>query len=198
MNLRKLTGAAVAAVLALPMFASHATAYELVIPTLDYRTGPYAPNGIPLANAYSDYINLLNERDGGIEGVKIKHVDCETGYNTKKGVECYENIKNTAPSRALAIQPFSTGITYQLIPKSSVDEIPIFSMGYGRTSAANGKVFPWVFNFPATYWSQATALVQYIADQEGGMDSLKGKKIYLVYHNSAYGKEPIRTLEALA
>ena len=198
MNLRKLTGVAVAAVLALPMFASHANAYELVIPTLDYRTGPYAPNGIPLANAYSDYINLLNERDGGIEGVKIKHVDCETGYNTKKGVECYENIKNTAPSRALAIQPFSTGITYQLIPKSSVDEIPIFSMGYGRTSAANGKVFPWVFNFPATYWSQATALVQYIADQEGGMDSLKGKKIYLVYHNSAYGKEPIRTLEALA
>ncbi|MBT6931814.1 MAG: ABC transporter substrate-binding protein, partial [Proteobacteria bacterium] len=189
MNLRKLTGVAVAAVLALPMFASHANAYELVIPTLDYRTGPYAPNGIPLANAYSDYINLLNERDGGIEGVKIKHVDCETGYNTKKGVECYENIKNTAPSRALAIQPFSTGITYQLIPKSAVDEIPIFSMGYGRTSAANGKVFPWVFNFPATYWSQATALVQYIADQEGGMASLKGKKIYLVYHNSAYGKE---------
>ena len=79
-----------------------------------------------------------------------------------------------------------------------MDEVPIFSMGYGRTSASNGKVFPWVFNFPATYWSQATALVQYIADQEGGLDALKGKKIYLVYHNSAYGKEPLRTLEAMA
>ncbi len=198
MNLRKLTGAAVAAVLALPMFASGANAYELVIPTLDYRTGPYAPNGIPVANGFTDYLNMLNERDGGINGVKIKHVDCETGYNTKKGVECYEKIKNTSPSGALAIQPLSTGITYQLIPKASVDEVPIFSMGYGRTSAANGKVFPWVFNFPATYWSQATALVQYIADQEGGFDALKGKKIYLVYHNSAYGKEPIRTLEAMA
>ena len=198
MNLRKLTGAAVAAVLALPMFASGANAYELVIPTLDYRTGPYAPNGIPVANGFTDYLNMLNERDGGINGVKIKHVDCETGYNTKKGVECYEKIKNTPPSGALAIQPLSTGITYQLIPKAAVDEIPIFSMGYGRTSAANGKVFPWVFNFPATYWSQATALVQYIADQEGGFGSLKGKKIYLVYHNSAYGKEPIRTLEAMA
>ena len=198
MNLRKLTGAAVAAVLALPMFASGANAYELVIPTLDYRTGPYAPNGIPVANGFTDYLNMLNERDGGINGVKIKHVDCETGYNTKKGVECYEKIKNTPPSGALAIQPLSTGITYQLIPKAAVDEIPIFSMGYGRTSAANGKVFPWVFNFPATYWSQATALVQYIADQEGGFDALKGKKIYLVYHSSAYGKEPIRTLEAMA
>ena len=198
MNLRKLTGAAVAAALALPMFASGANAYELVIPSLDYRTGPYAPNGILVANGYTDYLNLLNERDGGINGVKIKNVTCETGYNTKKGVECYEKIKNTSPSGALAIQPLSTGITYQLIPKASVDEVPIFSMGYGRTSAANGKVFPWVFNFPATYWSQATALVQYIADQEGGFDALKGKKIYLVYHNSAYGKEPIRTLESMA
>jgi branched-chain amino acid transport system substrate-binding protein len=198
MNLRKLTGAAVAAVLTLPTVATSAQAYELVIPALEYRTGPYAPNGIPLANAMTDYFTLLNERDGGVEGVKIKLATCETGYNTAKGVECYENIKNTPPSRALMVQPFSTGITYQLIPKSSVDEIPIFSMGYGRTSAANGKVFPWVFNFPATYWSQATALVQYIADQEGGMGNLKGKKIHLVYHNSAYGKEPIRTLESLA
>ena len=72
MNLRKLTGVAVAAVLALPMFASGANAYELVIPTLDYRTGPYAPNGIPVANGFTDYLNMLNERDGGINGVKIK------------------------------------------------------------------------------------------------------------------------------
>jgi len=71
-------------------------------------------------------------------------------------------------------------------------------MGYGRTSAANGKVFEWVFNLPATYWSQASALVKYIGEREGGMDKLKGKKIFLVYHNSAYGKEPIRTLQALS
>ena len=33
-------------------------------------------------------------------------------------------------------------------------------------------------------------------EQEGG--SLEGKKIALVYHNSAYGKEPIRTLQELS
>jgi len=32
----------------------------------------------------------------------------------------------------------------------------------------------------------------------GNGDDIKGKKIALVYHNSAYGKEPIRTLEELA
>ena len=141
---------------------------------------------------------MLNERDGGINGTKIKLTPCETAYNTKRGVECYENTKGEGESGALVIQPLSTGITYQIIPKASVDKIPVFSMGYGRTSAANGKIFPWVFNFPATYWSQATVFVQYIAEKEGGMDKLKGKKIALVYHNSAYGKEPIRTLESAA
>ena len=196
--MNRLTKRMVAAIFALPLICGTAAAYELVMPTLDYRTGPYGPNGIPFANGYGDYLLMLNERDGGINGQPISLVPCETGYNTKRGVECYENTKNEGQSGALVYQPLSTGITYQLIPKASVDEIPIFSMGYGRTSAANGKIFPWVFNFPATYWSQATVFVKYIGEQEGGLENLQGKKIALVYHNSAYGKEPIRTLEKAA
>ncbi len=194
MKLRNLIlGAIGASVLA----GSAAMAYELTVPGLVYRTGPYAPGGIPVANGFADYMNLVNEK-GGVNGVKIDYVECETGYNTKKGVECYENTKNQGDSGALVYNPYSTGITYQLIPKANVDKIPVLSMGYGRTSAANGKIFPWIFNFPATYWSQATVFIKYIAQQEGSMDGLKGKKIALVYHNSAYGKEPIRTLESLA
>ncbi|MGA8258883.1 MAG: ABC transporter substrate-binding protein [Arenicellales bacterium] len=198
MKFKKLIGTLVAALVMLPAMVSSASAYELVMPSLDYRTGPYAPNGIPFANGYSDYLTMLNERDGGIEGVKIKNPSCETAYNTKQGVECYEKLKDTPPSRALVIQPLSTGITYQLIPKVSVDQIPLHSMGYGRTSAADGKVFKWIFNFPATYWDQAAVFVKYIGEKEGGLDKLKGKKIALVYHNSAYGKEPIPTLKILS
>ena len=175
-----------------------AVAYELTVPSLVYRTGAYAPSGAPFANGYSDYFQLLNERDGGINGVRINLIECETAYNTKQGVECYENHKNDGDSGAVVVQPVSTGITYQLIPKAAVDEVPIFSMGYGRTSAVNGRVFPWVFNFPATYWDQASVFVKYIGEQEGGMEQLAGKKIALVHHNSAYGKEPIPTLEALS
>ena len=112
-----------AAILALPLVCGAAAAYELVMPTFDYRTGPYAPNGIPFANGYGDYLLMLNERDGGINGQPISLVPCETGYNTKLGVECYENVKNEGESGALVIQPLSTGITYQLIPKASVDQI---------------------------------------------------------------------------
>lgn len=172
-----------------------AAAEEILVPLLVYRTGPYAPNGIPIANGMSDYFALLNARDGGIGGVKIKVEECETKYNTKVGVECYEALKAKG---AVSFSPYSTGITYQLIPKANEDKIPILSMGYGRTSAADGTVFKWVFNFPATYWSQASAVVKYFGDRSGGMDKLKGKKIIHIYHNSAYGKEANPTLEILA
>ncbi|MRU15987.1 ABC transporter permease [Roseovarius sp. A21] len=180
--------AAVAAVMA----AAPALA-DLTIVDTSYRTGPYAANGIPFSDGYQDYFTLLNQRDGGIGGEKINLIECETGYNTEKGVECYESTKGEG---ALVYQPLSTGITYQLIPKVSADGIPLHTMGYGRTSAKNGKVFEWVFNYPANYWDGASHAVTHILDQNDG--DISGKTIALVYHNSAYGKEPIRTLEGLA
>ncbi len=180
------------AVLGAALMAGPAMA-DLVFPDLSYRTGPYAAGGIPFSDGYQDYFTLMNERDGGIGGVAARVIECETGYNTEKGVECYEATKGEG---ALVYQPLSTGITYQLIPKVTADGIPLHTMGYGRTSAANGKIFGNVFNYPANYWDAASVAVTYLMDENGG--SLDGKKITLLYHNSAYGKEPIRTLEELS
>ncbi|MHC0052354.1 ABC transporter substrate-binding protein [Actibacterium sp. D379-3] len=166
---------------------------DLVFPSLSYRTGAYAAGGIPYADGYADYFTLVNERDGGIGGVKAKVIECETAYNTEKGVECYEATKGEG---ALVYNPLSTGITYQLIPKVTADGISLYTPGYGRTSAANGKVFSNVFNFPANYWNGASLVVNHLLDINGG--DINGKKIALIYHNSAYGKEPIRTLEELS
>ena len=166
---------------------------ELTYSSLSYRTGPYAANGIPFADGYADYFTLLNERDGGIGGEPIRLIECETGYNTEKGVECYEATKGEG---VLVYEPLSTGITYQLIPKATADGIAIHSGGYGRTSAKNGQVFRNVFNYPANYWDGASVAIKHLLDLNGG--DLAGKKIALVYHNSAYGKEPIRTLEELS
>ena len=184
----KLGTAAVAA-----MMAASPVMADLVFPSLSYRTGPYAAGGIPFADGYADYFAMLNARDGGIGGVKARVLECETGYNTEKGVECYESTKGEG---ALVYQPLSTGITYQLIPKATADNIPMHTMGYGRTSAANGKVFSHTFNYPANYWNGASGAINYLLGENGG--DLKGKKVALVYHNSAYGKEPIRTLQELS
>jgi branched-chain amino acid transport system substrate-binding protein len=193
---RWLIGALIATLIGWPMAgAALAQAKEVFIPLLVYRTGPYAPSGVPIANGFVDYFSLINERDGGVNGVKLTWEECETQYDTKQGVECYERLKGKG---AVVVNPYSTGITYQLIPKAQVDKIPVFSMGYGMTAAADGRWFPWVFNFPTTYWSQASAVIRYIGQQEGGLDKLKGKKIAHIYHNSPYGKEANPTLEELS
>jgi len=175
-----------------------AQAKEQFVPANFYWVGPYAPGGSGIAAGLIDYMQMINTRDGGVNGVKFTWEKCETEYNNARGVECYERSKNKGPTGATIIHPLSTGITYSLIDKGTADHIPIVSIGYGRTSAADGRVFPYVFPLITTYWSQATVMVKFMGQRAGGMDKLKGKKIVLLYHDSAYGKEPIPVLTEMS
>ena len=182
--------AAASVVATAPAFAQPAGQF---FPGLPYRTGAYGPNGAPWANGYADYLKLVNAK-GGINGVQIIYEECETGYATDKGVECYERLKGKHGG-ATVFHPLSTGITFALTDKAPIDKIPIITAGYGRSESQDGLVFGWNFPLAGTYWVAADVLVQHIAKKEGGFGSLKGKKIALVYHDSPYGKEPIPLLQ---
>ena len=180
-----------------PLGATQAAEPEQFFPMLVYRTGPYAAGGTGFFGGIEDYYALINLRDGGVGGVKLTWEECETAYNSDRGVECYERLKNKGGGATL-VQPLSTGITYRLIERATADKISVMSMGYGRTDASDGRVFPWVFPIVTNYWSQNTAKIKYIASKEGGMDKLKGKKIANLYHESSYGKETIPVLNLQA
>ncbi len=198
MKLKSLIAAAAVTVAGLgsvvTMPVAHAQAKEQFFPVLVYRTGAYAPNGVPFANGYVDYLKYVNAK-GGINGVKVTFEECETGYATDKGVECYERLKGKG---ATVFQPLSTGITFALTEKAPVDKIPLITGGYGRSESTDGMVFKWNFPLTGTYWDAADIIVQHVAKKEGGADKLKGKKIALIYHDSPYGKEPIPHLEQMA
>lgn len=165
------------------------------LPLLTYRTGPFGASGIPIANGMRDYLEMINQRDGGIGGVKIVIEECETGYDTKKGVECYESVRGKKP---LIINPYSTGIQLQIIARMPQDKVTMLAMAYGLSAAADGNVFPWIFNPPLTYWDAASVMIQYMAEKEGGIDKLKGKRLGYIHLDAPYGKEPIPFLEAMA
>ena len=135
---------------------------EQFIPMTGYWVGPYAPGGSGIFGGFIDYINMLNARDGGVNGVKLTNEKCETEYNNARGVECYERLKKKGPTGASVIHPLSTGITYSLIDKATADKIPMISLGYGRTDASDGRVFPYVFPLITNYWSQNTAKIKFI------------------------------------
>ena len=115
--------------------SAFAQAKEQFFPLLAYRTGAYAPNGTPWANGKQDYIKMINARDGGVNGVKLTFEECETGYATDKGVECYERLKKKNGG-ATAVEPLGTGAAYGLLDRVAVDKIPLTTLGYGRADSA--------------------------------------------------------------
>jgi branched-chain amino acid transport system substrate-binding protein len=187
-----------AGICAVALFAPASAQNEQFIPVLGYRTGVYAVSGVPSADGRVDYYKLVNERDGGINGIKVVFEECETGYATDRGLECYERLKGKGPTGAAFIDPFSTGVAAALSEKTSTDKIPLLTPGYGRAAWKSGSVFMWNFPLLGTYWSAADIAIQHIAKEIGGLGNLKGKKVVLLFHDSPYGKEPIPVLLARA
>ncbi|HCE07586.1 MAG TPA: ABC transporter permease [Oxalobacteraceae bacterium] len=175
---------------------STAAAQEQFIPLLSYRVGPYAAGGSGFYGGIIDYFNLVN-LNGGINGVKLSWEECETEYNASRGIECYERLKAKSGGASL-VDPLSTAIAYGIIDRVGQDKIPLTTIGYGRSDAANGKVFPYVFPLITSYWNQASGMMRYLVDKAGGPQNLRGKKIVDLYHDSAYGKEPFPVFDQYA
>ena len=172
-----------------------AAAGEQFLPVLSTREGALRFQQIPMANGFIDYVTLLNERDGGIHGVKLVWEECETVYDVERGVECYEHLKAKGLTGAAAFFVFATSLVYALLERATQDQIPLLSVGVGRADAADGRVFPYLFNPPTNYWSQNTAKIRFIGQRAGGMEQLKGRKIAHVYDDDAYGRETLPILD---
>jgi branched-chain amino acid transport system substrate-binding protein len=188
----------VAAVLSGLVGVTAVAAGEQFLPVLVTREGFQRSLQTPITNAYIDYLTLLNERDGGINGVKLVWEECETVYDVPRGLECYERLKVKGPTRAAVVHPLNTPLTYALTERATHDQIPLLTVGYGRSDAADGRVFPYVFTAPITWWSQNTAKIRFIGQRVGGMDKLKGRKIAHVYFDNETGRETIPLLDRQA
>ena len=59
---------------------------EQFVGILAYRTGPFAAGGSGFSSGMEDFMALINAR-GGIKGkIMYKWEECETAYNTERGV----------------------------------------------------------------------------------------------------------------
>jgi branched-chain amino acid transport system substrate-binding protein len=176
-----------------------AAAGEQYFPLQSYRVGPYAAGGTGFFGGFIDYMQLVNLRDGGVNGVKLTWSECETEYVVERGVECYERLKKGLNGAApAAFNPLSVGIAYAMIDRATQDKNPIITINHGRTDSTDGRVFPYVFPLVLNPYSEVSAIVNYIGQRVGGAEKLAGKKIVTLYHGSPYGKETIPILDLLA
>lgn len=172
---------------------------EQYFPLQSYRTGPYAAGGTGFFGGFIDYMQLINARDGGVNGVKLTWSECETEYVVERGVECYERLKGgLRGAPPAAFNPLSVGIAYALIERATSDKNPIITINHGRTDSTDGRVFPYVFPLSLNPYSEVSAIVNYVGQKAGGLEQLRGKKIVTLYHGSPYGKETTPILDLLA
>src|SRR5262245_52705530 len=165
------------------------------LPILDAREGAGRFAGIPRTNGFIDYLTLLNERDGGINGVPLVWEECETVNDVPRALECYERLKAKGPTGAAVFLVSYTPIVNALIERATHDQIPLLAGQAGRSDAADGRVFPYVFKPPVNFWSLNTAKIRFIAQRAGGLDQLKGLKIAHVHFDDDFGKDTIPLLD---
>jgi branched-chain amino acid transport system substrate-binding protein len=179
-------------VIALATGAAQAQDKEIVIGLQCDRTGPTQLVGTSLCPGYHDYVNLLNSK-GGVEGYKIKVLEIDHEYKVPPAMEAHERFKKEG---AVLEGIYGTPQTFALTKKLEEDKILGTSPGFGSAAATDGKRYPYLFPIAASYWSQATAAVDFVKKQLGG--SLKDKKIAYVFYDNPAGKEPLPILEDLA
>ena len=59
---------------------------EQFFPLQSYRVGPYAAGGSGFFGGFIDYMNLINMRDGGVNGVKLTWDEGETQYEVERAL----------------------------------------------------------------------------------------------------------------
>jgi branched-chain amino acid transport system substrate-binding protein len=192
-TLLALGGAAVIAVAA-PL----AQAEEQYFGIPSSRVGPYSAMGTGYYGGIIDYLNYVNMKHGGVNGVTLTWEECETEYNAARTVECYQRLLTKGDQKMVVFDTLGTPGAYAVIGRMAPDNVVLAQYGYGRTDAADGRVWPWVFNAAGHYWGQIAVKMGFMAEKEGGIANMKGKKIVHLHIDTAYGREPIPAMRQIA
>jgi branched-chain amino acid transport system substrate-binding protein len=178
--------------------AAMAQAQEQYFGIPSSRVGPYSAMGTGYYGGIIDYLNYVNMKFGGVNGVKLTYDECETEYNAARTVECYQRLLNKGDQKMVVFDTLGTPGAYAVIGRMAPDNVVLAQYGYGRTDAADGRVWPWVFNAAGHYWGQIAVKMNYMAQKEGGIDKMKGKTIVHLHIDTAYGREPIPAMREIA
>jgi branched-chain amino acid transport system substrate-binding protein len=161
------------------------------------RVGPYSAMGTGYYGGIIDYLNYTNMKFGGVGGVKLTYEECETEYNAARTVECYQRLLKKGDQKMVVFDTLGTPGAYAVIGRMADDQVVLAQYGYGRTDAADGRVWPWVFNAAGHYWGQIAVKLNFMAQKEGGIPKMKGKKIVHLHIDTAYGREPLPAMRAI-
>ena len=180
-----------AAVIAAPVATAQA-ADGIFVPLFTYRTGAVRRVRHSDRQRHATISTCSTSATAASAASSSSIEECETGYDTKKGVECYDAGQGQEPGRGQSVFDRHHAAAHPQ-GRGRQDPDPLDGLrpfGLGRRQPV-----------PVDLQSAGDLLgrrlgirASYVGDAEGGFDKLKGKKIGLVYLDAPYGKEPIPLL----
>ena len=162
---------------------------------LTNRTGPASTIGVRIANGMHDYLEMLNQRDGGIGGVPLQVDECEVASDAERGRACYAAAREAGA--VLLVVPDRI-VTAALLEPAMRDRLPILSLADGFPAGTRGDLLPWVFNPSATVLGGITIAIRYLGGKFGGLTELQGLSIGFVYSDTGADPSALAILRELA
>jgi branched-chain amino acid transport system substrate-binding protein len=147
-------------------------------------SGPTSEVGKPFASGVRDYFELIN-RDGGVNGIKIKLMQTDCAYNLAQETNAF---KRFASEGIVVFIGWSSGGILQIGRMASKKHIVMFGGGLFDIT----KVAPYYFAHCATYDRIWSALVKYAVSQNGG----KPLKAAIVYPDNPFGQANVKMLRS--
>lgn len=152
------------------------------------KTGPVAALGIPQGNAMVDYMNYINETQGGVNGRKIKVIWEDDGFQAPKSVAAVKKLI----SRDKVLTIMSAGGTNQTIANMrNIERYKISNIPNGLSLEFFEPLNPYIFAMGAVYDWQYKVIMDYIKYDL----KMEDPKIGVVYTRKEYGKKGLNAVK---
>ncbi len=154
------------------------TSSEVLIGMCNVQSGPAAALGTGVKKGSAVYFERIN-REGGINGRKVRVVSYDDGYEPKNTVAQTRKLVNEDKVFALfgyVGTPTSTAI----MPILAEAKIPFWGPFTGAEFLRN-PVNKYIFNVRSSYFDEAETQVRYLTETRGV------RRVGVFYQNDAYG-----------
>lgn len=138
----------------------------IVVGIAGARVGAIANIGEGISEGIIDWFEMVNAK-GGVNGREVKILEVETEYEVPPAIEAFSRFQQ---DDAAVVVTQGTAITDALTPVATQNKIPLFFPGQGNLETVDGEAAPYVFPASPLYAHQASALVDYLI-QENGPDT---------------------------
>ena len=160
------------------------------------RSGATANVGTKLCDGFMQFLDVINATQGGAKGRPIQTTEVDHKYEVPLAVDAYKKLvtRDNVPQ----VLSYGTPITDALAPSANQDKVVLWTPGYGLSESANGEKFPYVFVGVATYFSQAAAAMQFVADDWKAQGKSGNPKVIYSFYDNPAGRDPLELVKTEA